>query len=262
MTQHWPVRLFNKSVLKQNKYAAITRHLGTTDGLHCLDVGADNGVISYLLRQRGGRWASADLDEQSVAAIRALVESEVYRLDGKGMPFADDEFDRVVIVDFLEHIEDDAGFVEELARIIKPGGLLIVNVPHATDGLIRRLRLLLGQTDEQHGHVRPGYTRTSLARLLNGRFHVEACHSYSGFFAELIDTLIVFIVSRLKGDAGADSKKGLLVTGADLRRYRLMFRVFSLLYPIIWLFAKLDDLLFFVDGHMLIVRARRKSAWG
>lgn len=44
-------------------------------------------------------------------------------------PFADREFDLVVVVDFLEHIPDDRGFAAELGRILKPGGRLIVNVP-------------------------------------------------------------------------------------------------------------------------------------
>lgn len=59
----WPLRLFNKSVLKQRKLREIVDMLGPVDGQHCLDIGGDNGVISYLLRQRGGAWKSADLDE-------------------------------------------------------------------------------------------------------------------------------------------------------------------------------------------------------
>src|SRR5574338_1411699 len=99
----WPVRLFNKSVLKQNNYRKITAFLGPTEGLHCLDIGSDNGVISYLLRQRGGDWKSADLDDQAVASIRELVRTGVYPIDGEHTPFEDDEFDAGVLVDFLEH---------------------------------------------------------------------------------------------------------------------------------------------------------------
>ncbi len=67
-------QLFNRSVLKQRKYQEITALLGPTDLLDCLDIGSDNGVISYLLRQRGGTWQSADLDKQSVRAIQELVK--------------------------------------------------------------------------------------------------------------------------------------------------------------------------------------------
>src|SRR5215216_4170283 len=117
----WPIRLFNKSVLKQRKYREVVALLGSTMGLACLDIGSDNGVISYLLRQRGGDWKSADLDPQAVRAIQQLVHGEVYQLDGGCTPFASDSFDRIAIVDFLEHIPDDAGFIAEMYRIMRPG---------------------------------------------------------------------------------------------------------------------------------------------
>ena len=167
MEEIWPVRLFNKSMLKQLKWQQIVNLLGPTDTLHCLDIGSDNGVFSYLLRQRGGSWKSADMDERSVAAMRGLVHTDTYRLDGRRTPFADDEFDCVVIVDYLEHIHEDREFIEELHRIIKPGGTLIVNVPHVKRGVLMRLRQRLGLTDEAHGHVRPGYTIESINDLIS-----------------------------------------------------------------------------------------------
>jgi SAM-dependent methyltransferase len=256
MEQNWPIRLFNKSVLKQRKLAEVTALLGPVDGLRCLDIGGDNGVVSYLLRQRGGRWASADLDERSVRAIEQLVHTDVHQIGGGRTPFADDEFDRVAMVDFLEHIHGDAAFMQELFRIMRPGGLVVLNVPHDKHSLLRRFRIALGQTDEKHGHVRHGYTVESLQRTLGNCFTIETHHTYSKFFSELIDTLLVFAVSRLKKGKQEESRKGLFVTGQDLSAYRSMFKVYSLIYPAVWLFSRLDSLLFFRSGYMLIARAR------
>jgi SAM-dependent methyltransferase len=254
--QNWPIRLFNKSVLKQRKLREVTALLGPVDGLHCLDIGGDNGVISALLRQRGGKWASADLDERSVNAIRQLVQTDVYLMPDGRAPFEDNTFDRIAVVDYLEHIPNDATFVEELFRILRPGGKVVFNVPHMKDSALRRLRIALGQTDEKHGHVRPGYTLESLRALLDDCFTIEAQHTYSKFFSELIDTLMVWAVSALKGNKGEASRKGLFVTGQDLKAFRSMFRVYSLVYPVVWLISKLDALLFFNSGYMLIVRVR------
>ena len=140
----WALALFRRSVLKQRKYAEIAAALGPTDGLRCLDLGSDNGVVSLLLRRAGGRWASADLTEEAVASIRALVTTDVHRTDGAGLPFGDAEFDRVVVVDMLEHVADDAAFAAELARITRPGGRLVVNTPHLKRSALRRLRHALG----------------------------------------------------------------------------------------------------------------------
>ena len=256
--QDWAVRLFNKSVMKQRKFQEITARLGPTDHLNCLDIGSDNGVISYLLRKKGGNWKSADLDANTVSAIRKLVETEVYQIDGGRTPFEANEFDRVVIVDFLEHIPDDAGFIQEVFRILKPGGELIINCPHAKPSLLRKFRHAIGQTDEKHGHLRPGYTIKDIQYLLGERFNIESYTTYSRFFSELIDTLIVFSVSLLRKNK-TESKKGLVVTGEDLTENQSMFKAYSVIYPVVWIFSKLDGLLFFTSGYALITKTRVKK---
>ena len=253
--QNWPILLFGKSVLKQRKFKEITALLGETSKLHCLDIGSDNGVISYLLRELGGNWKSADLDEQAVHSIRELVKNGVFQINGLCTPFADNEFERVVIVDFLEHIETDKEFINELFRIIKPEGELIINVPHIKNSLLRKLRLAIGQTDEKHGHVRPGYTVEKLTKLLEDKFTVVAYRSYSKFFSEFIDTIMVFGLSLIKKDE-ANSQKGMLFTEKDMRKYQKMFRVYSVIYPVFWILSKLDTLLFWRSGYMLIIKAK------
>ena len=89
--ESWALALFRRSILKQRKLAEIAAMLGPTEGLRCLDLGSDNGVVSLLLRERGGDWASADLTEEAVSAIRDLVGTDVHRCDGGHLPFADAE---------------------------------------------------------------------------------------------------------------------------------------------------------------------------
>jgi SAM-dependent methyltransferase len=254
MDRCWPLRLFGKSPLKQGKFRQITEFLGETDRLQCLDIGSDNGVISYLLRGRGGAWKSADLADEALRSIRELVKDGVFQIDGRQTPFSDDEFDRVVIVDFLEHVHTDREFIEELYRIIKPGGELIINVPHVKNSLLRRFRLAIGQTDEKHGHVRPGYTVQGLTALMMGKFTIVSSRTYSKFFSECIDTLIAFVFTLLKKGETA-SQKGLIVNGQDLHRYRKMFQMYSAIYPMVWFFTKLDKLLLWNSGYMLIAKA-------
>jgi SAM-dependent methyltransferase len=250
----WAESLFRRSVLKQRKLAEIVRLLGPTEGLRCLDLGSDNGVVSLLLRRRGGDWISADLTDEAVASIRELVGTDVHRVDGHRLPFRDGEFDRVVVVDMLEHVPDEAAFVAELARVVKPGGRLIVNTPHLKRTALRRLRAALGQTDEKHGHLRPGYRPADLDRLLGGSFVLEERRTYSRFFSELLDTGLNWAVERL-GKKG--SAKGMVVTGADVRKHRKLLRVYSLIYPFAWLITRLDALTW-TSGYMLIASATRR----
>lgn len=258
MNPDWALKLFRRSVLKQNKFRQITRFLGDTRGLRCLDIGSDNGVISYLLRQRGGSWKSADLDETSVQAIRELVGEDVYQVDGTRTPFGDDEFDRIVIVDFLEHIETDRAFILDLFRILKPGGELILNVPHATRSLLRRVRHAMGQTDQRHGHVRPGYTEADLRALVRDEFSLLCVGYYSRFFSQAIDTLMTLALD-CTGAAKVARRKGRLIAGNELDRYRKAFALYSLIYPVVWGVAKLDAVAFWSDGYMLIGKAASRK---
>ncbi len=256
LQQAWAVALFRRSVLKQRKLEQIRRSLGPTGGLRCLDLGSDNGVISLLLRQQGGRWASADLTDEAVHSIRGLVGDDVHRTDGERLPFADAEFDGVVVVDMLEHVRDEAAFARELARVTKPGGRLVVNTPHLKRTLLRRFRHALGQTDERHGHLRPGYTPARLAELLEPGFEVEELRTYSRFFSELVDTMINVGVQRL-GKQG--SAKGKVVTGSDIEKHGRAFRAYAALYPFVAGTAALDALVPWASGYMLIARATRRS---
>jgi SAM-dependent methyltransferase len=251
----WALALFRRSVLKQRKYAEIAAALGPTDGLRCLDLGSDNGVVSLLLRRAGGRWASADLTGEAVASIRALVETDVHQVDGARLPFADGEFDRVAVVDMLEHVVDDAAFTRELARITRPGGRLVVNTPHLKHTALRRLRHALGQTDEKHGHRRPGYTADGLRALLSPAFELEWHHTYSRFFSELVDTAINAALGAI---GKRSSAKGIVVTGDDVSRHRRLFRAYGAVYPAVWLVSRLDALVP-ASGYMLIAAARRRG---
>ena len=256
----WALALFNRSVLKQAKFRQIVSLMDAPGGKRGLDIGADNGVISYLLRQRGGQWHSADLDERTVASIRQLVDHDVHQIDGGATAFETGAFDLVVVVDFLEHIPDDRGFARELARLLKPGGQLIINVPHLKPGsLLNRFRHAIGLTDEWHGHLRPGYSLDGLRRLLEPAFVIEESSTYSGAFSELIDTALngLYLTLQKRQGPGGASSKGSVITDSDLRKHRKQFVLLSALYPLIWGVAKLDTLLWFTPGYKLIVSARR-----
>jgi len=250
------LRLFRCSPLKREKFRRISSLLGEAK-LQALDLGSDNGVISYLLRERGGEWKSADLSARAVASIRSLVGSEVYQLDGVSLPFETGQFNCVVIVDLLEHVESDSELCREIERVLRPGGTLIANVPNPKEGLIRKIRFLIGQTDEEHGHLRPGYSLDELTTVVGPGFELEKHYSYSRIFSLLVDTLVLCALHFLKGKA--QGEKGTVVTTDDLRAQQKKLKTFSFIAPLLHLAVSLDRLVPFLHGNMLITRFRRKD---
>lgn len=262
------LQLFSRSVLKQEKLRQIKLSLPDISKKKCLDLGADNGVISYLLRQDGGNWWSADLTPSVVAAITRMVGNNVELIRGP-LPYEDSFFDLVVVIDMLEHVEDDRFFVSELERVLKPGGFLIVNAPNLKRySLLRMFRNLIGQTDEAHGHLRPGYDESALRALTKNHFRMEHSRTYSGFFSEAIDTMIVFAYGLIAGkkqpssatnkevtceqDTTGETSKGLVITENELKKFEKNFRLYSKIYPLVKAVSKLDYILYPFPGYMRI----------
>jgi SAM-dependent methyltransferase len=79
------------------------------------------------------------------------------RASGTRLPFRSDVFAAVVASDVLEHIEDDLAAVEEIARVIRPGGTAIISVPAHP--------WLFSEHDAALHHFRR-YSKTTLRRLL------------------------------------------------------------------------------------------------
>ena len=250
------ISFFQRSPLKRQKLAEIRRYLPALDGLRCLDVGADNGVISYLFRQLGGDWASTDLTAETVESIRALVGDNVVQMQEGRLPLPPASFDLIVIVDMLEHLDDDRGFVAELARIAKPGAQLIVNVPDPRPGLTRRLKNALGQDDTSHGHVRPGYSHDELRQVLAPHFTLETSHSYRKFPTDLLDCLLTFAVEHAGG--GSRGQKGVVLSAKKKqKKWSVMDIASVVLQPVFAASLILDRMAFWLSGNLRVGVARK-----
>lgn len=255
----WAIALTRRSVLKQAKIRELTDAIGVISTETCLDIGGDNGAVSAILRSRGGQWASADLGDRNVASIREVVGGDVRTIDGSRLPFDSAAFDLVVIVDLLEHVRDDRELVRECARVLRPGGTLIVNVPHVKRySLINAARHAVGLTDEWHGHLRPGYTVNGLRDLLAPEFRIERARTYSRAFSETIDLVMNAVFERMKGRKTEPEgiSKGSVVTSGDVAKHGAAFRLLGITYPFLHAFSRLDALMPFQSGYKLIVRAR------
>jgi SAM-dependent methyltransferase len=103
---------------------------GRAGGGTVLDIACGTGYGARLLGQRGGRRVvGADVDLPALAAARAA--GPVAAADGARLPFRSGAFDAVVTMETIEHLKARAAFVGELARVLAPGGLLVLSTPNA-----------------------------------------------------------------------------------------------------------------------------------
>lgn len=227
--------------------------LGKPAGLRCLDVGGEGGWISAVLRQGGGEWTSADQPGPAVESLRHMVNDErVVALEDGRIPVDDQSFDVVVLVDILEHVEDEAAFIHECHRILKPAGKLIVNVPYsARVAPLRLVRNLAGLGDDRVGHIRHGYTRRELFDVLKDGFDVQDIRRYSRLLIEAADVIARRSALRAAGEATAHRPDPITISRAQAHAWR-RFAWMS------WTAAQFDALLFLSPGYRLIVRAKRR----
>lgn len=160
-------------------------------GTRLLDVGGGVSVPGLVLRELGcdvavlDTWQEYDdaYDNQMGTGTAMLdrfrsagVEAVVHDLRAPGLPFEDESFDIVTFYDVIEHLPTSPRPVlEEMWRVLRPGGRLVVTTPNLVH-LLARLKLLVGRTihfpietwydaDPYFGHIRE-YTAQELVYMV------------------------------------------------------------------------------------------------
>ena len=138
--------------------------LGLRAGHRLLDLGCGLGRHSFEAVRRGADVVACDLAladlgavHQMLAAMReqgetpTTITAAAVAGDGTALPFPDGTFHRVIAAEVLEHVPDDAAAIAELARVVRPGGVVAVTVPAwLPESVCWRL------TDDYHAPAVPG----------------------------------------------------------------------------------------------------------
>lgn len=151
------------------------QRLGLRAGQLVLDLGCGFGRHAYEVLRRGGRVVACDMALPELRGVRGTYAAmgEAGEIppgaigsaaagDATRLPFPDETFDHVIASEVLEHVPNDQGALDELHRVLKPGGVLAVTVPAFLPE-----RICWALADEYHapaepfGHVRI-YTKAEL----------------------------------------------------------------------------------------------------
>jgi 2-polyprenyl-6-hydroxyphenyl methylase/3-demethylubiquinone-9 3-methyltransferase len=127
----------------------FARHALPLAGARVLDAGAGGGLLSVELAARGARVVALDLGPRALRAARAEAGRRGLTLaavvaNGGRCPLKDASFDLVVCADVLPHVVDLPPLLDELARLVAPGGRLYVATMNRT-ALARFVLITLGE---------------------------------------------------------------------------------------------------------------------
>lgn len=187
-------------------------------GGRVLDAACGAGWGTAVLARRAKAVVGVDFSPPAIAEARRAHAGvgEFREGDLRELPFTDDEFDHVVCFEAIAHVPEPEPVIDELRRVLRPGGLLLISSPNS-------------------GVYPPGnplhlseMNSADLERVLKARFASVVMHRQQTYFASLLgsnallahddpDTEIALEVTKLLGGApGSELHAVAVATDGDL----------------------------------------------
>ncbi len=183
-----------------NERRLFAEHFPALEGLYILKTDlwdeAKNTRILAWAGHRGARAYGIDVSEPTVIQARAAFDMRPrgrHRLQGavadvRDLPFRDASFDAIYSMGTIEHFDETERAIEEMARVLKPGGRAIVGVPNRHDPF---LRPLLATVLQALGLYAYGYEKSYSRRALRHMLQRAG-------FTVVAETAILFIPGWLR----------------------------------------------------------------
>jgi SAM-dependent methyltransferase len=217
-----------------------------------LDIGLGTGFTTYsTFRQRPT--VCVDIDRGNLKLYRDRLGA----IDGSrrpmcvaaiatALPFRDGAFQSVLCSEVLEHLEDDDRAVAEIARVLAPDGAGVITVPYTGLGFTGFLEVLGVPTVHDfpgpERHVRPGYDEPQLRALMARHgLQVADFRYFFRFFTRLATdfvSVLHIIYQRL-----VHGRRSWTWADVASDEGRPALRAYTLIFPLLWAFSRLDVLL-------------------
>lgn len=234
--KHLFYKLFgNLHMGERVRFCSVVRLLNDRDFSNCsiLDAGCGKGIISFYLARRFpySKIISIDTDVgliEKARLIRTKIKMRNINFEVKSILDLDqsEQFDLIVCIDVLEHIENDFGASQNLSNSLTKGGILIIHVPQKFQKHPFRKMEWKGH------HVREGYIPQELINLLQSvNLKILQVRHTFGIFGALAAE-IEYTLWRVKP-------------------------IWLIAYPLLLLFTFIDVMATHSRGHAILVKAVR-----
>ena len=127
-----------------NKVKLFLNFIGKVEGKRVLDIGCGSGLFSYSLKEKGAHVVGGDYSSEAITFARSRYPGidfkvgSVYDLSN----WPDEHFDIVSVMDVIEHLSDQSAALQQIKRVLKPGGLLVISTDlkdtHWENGIFNR----------------------------------------------------------------------------------------------------------------------------
>lgn len=158
----------------ENERRLFEEHLPVLDGLKVFKTDlwdeARNTRILAWASARGAQVYGVDISAPTVTRARRAFAGDVLRCavsDVRDLPFCDASFDVIYSMGTIEHFDETQRAIEEIVRVLKPGGRAIVGVPNRHDPFLRPLLATVLQALGLYAYgYEKSYSRRALREML------------------------------------------------------------------------------------------------
>lgn len=186
---HWLMR-GRRAIVREK----LAKHI-PNDG-KVLDFGCGSGLFVRELAQAGYESHGLDISSDAIAYGRLRGIQNLSALEGHKIEFPDNTFDAVLSMDVIEHLEHEDWALQEIERVLKPGGVAVI--------MVQAFMFLWGVQDETSHHYRR-YTMRGLLRVLKASTSLKVVRrSYFNTFL-FPPIAVVRVICRWFGIRGRES---------------------------------------------------------
>lgn len=165
----------------------LMEKLNLGENARIADLGCGTGR-HYKTLSKHGRVTCIDNSKQAIDACKRRGAKDARVADVMKTGVKADSLDAACAMDLIEHLDDDKGFLEEMQRVLKTGGALVLTTP-AFD--------FLWSVDDEMAHHKRRYTRKRLEKLAEDTGFKVNYISYRYFYI-FLPSLIIFKLQKMK----------------------------------------------------------------
>jgi SAM-dependent methyltransferase len=136
VAHHQPLEMAVRGT--HNRIVSVVEQYSPDRRSRLLDIGAGQGALAARLKEAGYRVDACDRDT-SAFVVPGVACRKVDA--GAGLPYGNEEFDVVLAIELVEHLDGHGALLLDAARVLKPGGYLILSTPNVVS-LKSRLRFM------------------------------------------------------------------------------------------------------------------------
>jgi len=113
------------------KYVFLDKYLKNAEGRKtALDLGSNLGLFTELMRRKGYDSCGIEIDKEKVKWAKNNWKAKFIHGSAEKIPFKNNAFDLIIMLDTLEHVIDRNRALSEINRVLKPDGTAIITVPN------------------------------------------------------------------------------------------------------------------------------------